>query len=48
MGRQAAISYVRPASFGWEIARNRLKLQGRFCPRLGKNYCQFNGRTADS
>ncbi len=22
----------------WEIARNLLKLQGRFCPRLGKNY----------
>jgi hypothetical protein len=38
MRRQAAVSYVRRASFdSWEIARNRLKLQGRIWPRLGKN-----------
>jgi hypothetical protein len=39
MRRQAAVSYVRRASFdSWEIVRNPLKLQDRFCPRLGKNY----------
>jgi hypothetical protein len=29
-------------SGGWEIARNRLVSQGRFCPRLGKNRSYFN------
>jgi hypothetical protein len=39
MRRQAAVSYVPRASFhSWEIVRNPLKLQGRFCPRSGKNY----------
>jgi hypothetical protein len=43
MRRQAAVSYVRRASFdSWEIVRNPLKLQGRFCPRLGKNHSYFN------
>ena len=26
---------------GWENSRNRLKLQGHFCTRLGKNHNQF-------